>query len=379
MGQQYENLTPGQDLSSVGDVPFVGWVIDATTCISKGCSIHGSHSLHDVVAHSKAQANTGSIRNISISITPGADVSSIEQIAGKLEYSSLLPGQMISIPIKVRLRSLAFRLLCIPSPQSPHRSVTEAITDLELTLGEHLSELFRVQVQYSHSMFPENTTLVAQESCWLRRTLECRKARGDDSRRESVFECVVQRQLALSLAGLGPPTDALNALETEFDGKPVPIYCSKFVEAVKHRLRHRILQAPARPSPNLAAETDSHEAELQELEDEKQRHEPDTDDSPATVVRRRIAHTTNTELHDTARRIWQHIRKTSKPERDICDEIEPDLGRAQESDARMEEIRRMALRNRRKMSTETLKSLARDYTRFSSELGGVDERGDDVD
>jgi hypothetical protein len=250
---------------------------------------------------------------------------------------------------------------------------------LELTLGEHLSELFRVQVRYSHSMFPENTTLVAQESCWLRRTVKRRVAPGDDGRSKSVFECVVQRQLALSLASLRPPINALNAIEIEFDGKPVPIYCSKFVEAVKRRLRHRILQSPARLDPNLAIENDSYEAESRDFIDEGQRGELDTDDSPATVLRRRTVYTPDMELHDTARRIWQHIRKTSKPEREICDEIEPDLARAQESAARIEEIRRMALRNKRKMSTETLKSLARDYTGFSSELGGVDELSDDVD
>ncbi|RDI80311.1 hypothetical protein Vi05172_g9681 [Venturia inaequalis] len=376
----YSARSRDRDYSFVGEVAHAGWVIDATTCVSRGCNLHGSHSLHDIVAHAKAQANTGSITNVSISITPGANVSSIVEIVGKLDYSILLPGQIISIPIKVRLKSLACRLSHVPLPLSPRRSVTEAITDLELTLGEHLSELFRVQVRYSHSMFPENTTLVAQESCWLRRTLKRRAARRDDTRRESVYECMVQRQLALSLAGHGPPIDALDALDAEFDGKPVPPYCSKFVEAVKDRLRHRISQSLFRPASVVDNEDDSYEAQLQEFVEERELRELDTDDSPATVVIRRIIHTPDMELHDTARRIWQHIRKTSKPEREICDEIEPEESVGQVSNARMEEIRRMAMKNKRKMSTETLKSLARDYTRFSTELGGVDElSSDDVD
>ncbi|TID16532.1 hypothetical protein E6O75_ATG11650 [Venturia nashicola] len=369
-----------RDYGSIGEVAHPGWVIDATTCVSRGCNIHGSHSLHDVVAHAKAQTNTGSIANIGISITPGANVSSIVEILGKLDYSVLLPGQIISIPIKVRLKSLACRLSHVPLPSSSRRSVTEAITDLELTLGEHLSELFRVQVRYSHSMFPENTTLVAQESCWLRRTLKRRVARGDDTRRESVYECMVQRQLALSLAGHGRPIDALNALETEFDSKPVPPYCSEFVGAVKDRLRHRISQSPFLTACVDDTEDDSYEAQLQEFVDGRERQELDTDDSPSTVVRRRIVHTPDLELHDTARRIWQHIRKTSRPGREIGNEMEPDEMVGQVSNAQIEEIRRMAMKNKRKMSTETLKSLARDYTRFSTELGGVDElSSDDVD
>ncbi|QDS67915.1 hypothetical protein FKW77_008507 [Venturia effusa] len=357
-----------------------GWVIDATTCVSRGCNIHGSHSLSDVVAHAKAQTNTGSITTVSISITPGTDVSSIVEVVGKLEYSMLRPGQIISIPIKVQLKSLACRLSHVPFALTPRRSVTEAITDLELTLGEHLNELFQVQVRYSHTMFPENTTLVAQESCWLRRTLTHRVARGDDARRETVYECMVQRQLALSLASHRPPTDALNALEQEFDSKPVPPYCSKFVEAVKDRLRHRIDRSLYRPRSVVDAEDDSYVAHLQEFVDERERQELDTEHSPATVVRRRIVHTPDMELHDTARRIWQHIRKTSKSEREMCNEMEPSEVRTQVSDARMEQIRKMALKNRRKMSTETLKSLALDYSRFSAELGGVDElSSDDVD
>lgn len=369
-----------RDESSIGEVSVTGWVIDATTCVSRGCNIHGSHSLYDVVAHAKAQANTGSVTNVGISITPGANVSSIVKIVGKLDYSAILPGQIISIPVKVRLKSLACRLSHVPLPLSPRRSVTEAITDLELTLGEHLSELFRVQVRYSHSMFPENTTLVAQESCWLRRTLKRRVARGDDTRRESVYECLVQRQLALSLAGHGRPIDALDALETEFDGKPVPPYCSKFVGAVKDRLRHRISQSTFQPASVDDKEDYSYEAQLQDFVGGRERQELDTDDSPATVVRRRIVYSPDIELHDTARRIWQHIRKTSKPEREICNEFEPEELAGQVSNARMEEIRRMAMKNKRKVSTETLRSLARDYTRFSTELGGVDElSSDDVD
>lgn len=379
MNQQHGTSFSQQERSAVRDGAYAGWIIDATSCVSRDCSLHGSHSLCDVVAHARAQTDIGAITNVAISITPGADVSSIDEVVGKLDYSVLLPGQMISIPIKVQLRSLACRLSHMPLPLSPRRSVTEAITDLELTLGEHLSELFRVQVRYSHSKFPDNTTVIAQESCWLRRTLKRRRAREDDSRRESVYECTVQRQLALSLAGLGPPADALNALEMEFDGKPVPIYCSRFVEAVKDRLRHRICQSSHYTILDLATESESYEEKLRKFVDERQRQELSTNNSPATVVRRRIVHTPDMELHDTARRIWQHIRKTSKPEREICDELELEDSRAQEPDARMEEIRKMVLRNRRKMSTETLKSLARDYTRFSNELEGVDELCDDVD
>jgi hypothetical protein len=380
--QQIEMATDDPDSSTAADVACIGWVIDATKCISQDCSNHRSHSLRDVVVHSKLQANAGTITNISILIHPGADVSTIEQIMGKLEYTTLLPGQMISIPIKVRLKSLASRIAFGSTPQqpgSPRRSVSEAISELELTLGEHLSDLFSIQVRYSHSLVPENTRLVAQESCWLRRVLAPRKARSDNSRVQSVFESVVQNQLALCLAGSGPPADALVALEAEFGSKPVPIYCSKFVDAVKRRLRHRIDQTSFTMSPGFVSGMHSYEVDLQIFVDERKRQEFATDDSPATVVRRRIRHVPENELQDTARIIWQHIRKSSKPEREICDEAERGNGATPESDAHMEEIQKMALRNRRKMSTDTLRSLARDYKHFSRELGGVGEDVDDVD
>jgi len=131
--------------------------------------------------------------------------------------------------------------------------------------------------------------------------------------------------------------------------------------------------------PLFLDEMKSYEAEMQDFVDERYRPELAADDSPATVVRRRIMHTPENESHDTARRIWRHIRKSSKPEREIRNELGRGDAIANESDAHIEEIRKMVLRNRRKMSTETLKSLARDYRHFSNELGDVDENVDDVD
>jgi hypothetical protein len=382
------------------------WILDAARCISEDCKVHRSHSLEDIVLHSKARANAGTIRDVSVSIESGPD-GVVEIIDGPLDFPTLLPGQMLSLLVKIKLKSLSPRLSYQERPtikEYSQRSISSAISELELTLGEHLSELFRVQVRYSHSFFPDNTRLVAEESCWLRRTLAPRRSiysgetQGDKNCSQSRFDCLVQKQLAICLSTGPVPLNALQRLEAEFSSKLVPGSCLKFVEAVKRRLRHRANQFPTHISMRLARSTENmpfwqpmaalspsyelepYEIELREMAEEQEQVRRPSPDSPATVIRRRPLQNSEAEVsHEEAQKIWRHIRKTSKPEREILEDSDASKIMLDDSDLQIEEIRMAALRNNRKMSTETLRSLAMDIRRVSGHLEDVDELDDDVD
>jgi hypothetical protein len=380
-----------------------GWVLDSAKCISGHCHKHRSHSLEDVLAYCRTQPQSGSISNISISFQARPDAV-IENILGDLDYPILSPGQVISLMVQVRLRALRPPFLRSHSPtsfgQSLPLSVSEAISDLEMTLGEQLSELFDVQVRYNHSLFPENTQLLANETCWLPRTLSPRRKHLDQD--DLVHEHVqvrssVQKQLALCLANLKNPEEAMESLEAMSCSNRATASCLKLIEKLREALRHRIgilasdtgseghtslghrspplspmlpLSLPSRGLSPLEVETQHRIHELEKL------RRPSYE-SPVTVVRRKLAPTPDIEAsNETARKIWQHIRKTSKPEGEFSQERLEARKKEEPTVRHIEEIKKTVLRNQRKMSAETLRSLARDIRHVSRGLGHFDEVDD---
>jgi hypothetical protein len=380
-----------------------GWVLDSAKCISGHCHKHQSHSLEDVIAYCRTQPQSGSISNISVSFHARPDAV-IENILGGLDYPVLSPGQVISLMVQVRLKALKPQLLQCDSPtsseQSSTLSISEAIYDLEMTLGEHLSELFDVQVRYNHSLFPENTHLLANETCWLRRTLSPRWKPSDHDGRVCEHVHVrssVQKQLALCLASLNNHEEAIESLKAMSSSNRATASCLELIDTLKETLRHMIhistsdIGSEGHPSPDHISPTPFSmpplytpcrglsplETETQARMHELERLHKLSPESPATVVRRRRAPTPEGEAsNETARKIWQHIRKTSKPKRGFSQERYAILETEEPTVQHIEEIKQTVLRNQRKMSAETLRSLARDIRYVSGHLGQVDEEND---
>jgi hypothetical protein len=383
----------------------IGWVLDAAQCITGHCRKHQSHSLQDVIAYCRAQPHSGSISNLSISFQPRPDAV-LENILGNLEHPILFPGQVISLMVQVRLKSLKPLLSRNDSPASSEnscaRSISEAISDLEMTMGEHLSELFDVQVRYEHSLFPGNTQLLAHDTCWLRRILSTRQKRSNKDLQDSVVRervhvrSSVQKQLALCLANLENPREALESLEAMFRSKRVTTSCLELIETIKGTLKYRndlsALEdgSYGQPSPNCGSTLLSpmlplspyhhlspYEAERQDRVSEIERRFKHSSESPATVVRRNVAAMPEVDAsNEAARKIWQHIRKTSRPKKELAEERTGYVEAQEHSLRHIEEIKKTVLRNQRKMSAETLKSLARDIRHVSGDLGDGDEVDD---
>jgi hypothetical protein len=269
------------------------YAVDSSPCLPDLCCTHCPNSLESVTAHRTTSLGLGVVSGISISFQPRPD-GVIKDVLGSTEYSGLLPGQTISLMVRVKLTSLAALLphqYSLNSPtQSISDSINEAISDLEMTLGEHLSELFDVQVRYTHSLFPHNTRLLVQETCWLRQILS-------------------------------PPSPFRGLLAT---GSPIQDHFNE-------------IERSCRPSS----------------------------DSPATVVHRRTEGRPDEE-DEIARKIWQQIRKTSRPDNQPVSEHDEETVRVH-IDPHIQEVRKTVQKNQRKMSVDTLRSLARDIRHVSGD------------
>jgi hypothetical protein len=354
------------------------WLLDSH--LADDTSALGTRSLADMILFSKSQRCIGSINNVLIKIHEGDDAL-IEEVLGSLSYSTLLPGQIISVAIRVRLESLAKRLSVgsIPPCRScSPPSVVDAISELELTLGNHLSELFEVQVVYSHTFFPVNTRLELRESCWLPRVLDV------STSVPAIFPCFdpmtrnvcVQKQLALCIASSLSPAQAIRKLNQQFANEILSDSMMDFLDALKRQLKHRdavlaemmlmeyaLRSGPSVGHPSMEGSETTHDAAV----DQYRGSNETANSTPATVVRRRLppVHQSFTDIDEgEARRIWQEIRRTSRR----GDHVIPsgEAGKAHQTVANaehaphIEEIRETALKHGRKISSATLRSLAKD-------------------
>lgn len=385
--QQTAGLKDHDDLQTGSS--HAGWLLDSSRCLGEDCDLHKSHSLVDIIMHAKSQAHAGSISNISIKIH-GSNDAAIEEVIGELTHATISAGQMISLAVRVRIESLARRHSVSSESSSPSRlSMLDAISELELTLGHHLSELFEIEVSYGHSFFPRNTRLTIRESCWLPRGLHASSLNSSLSARNAnaTHNTRVQKQLALCIAGSRPPAQALRELNEQFPPSGwLSEGVSNFLDALRRRLKHRAalfadvsfmdyLTAleytevfPQRPRRET-----SYGSVLDAMIDAtKLNDEEENDGTPTTIVRREIRDVQPSVATDEgeARRIWQQIRKTSKRgefaeplAQETSQEVEEEHTR---HEPHIMEIRETALKHGRKISTATLRSLAKDFRRLDS-------------
>ncbi|KIW04067.1 uncharacterized protein PV09_04885 [Verruconis gallopava] len=368
-----------------------GWLIDSTCCLASDCSSHRSHSLSDAILYSKSQANAGSVSNLSITINE-SDGAKIQEINGSLSYQTLLPGQMVSIPIRVQINPLDPRFSIGSNSEfgsSRHHSIVDAMSELELTLGNHLSELFEVHITYNHSFFPKSTRLEVRESCWLSRNLPSTTNEELDLQVRKDLSLLkrnprVQKQLALCKAAAKPPAEALLDLE-KVESETLSEGVKGFVDALKRRLRHRIalLGDPTfidyllssdylEKSRRTYNENITVEEYLKEVPNPLYTEDEKSLDTSTVFVWNHPRYSRSSAEADEgeARKIWQQIRRSSKwnkPSR-MPNEKAGENGdkHVDTYDPQIEGILETALRHGRKISTATLRSIIRDLRRSSS-------------
>jgi hypothetical protein len=177
-----------------------------------------ANDLAALISTARFASHPGTISNLFVDIIPGPETV-VEKIIGAKSLTKLLPGQSTSLLLKLRVKSvdeiIRNRNPEFFGPTDNVASLEDAFTDLEVILGELLRELVTVTISYKHSNFPDNTDLTVKEKCWIRRTSALqikRKGQGSGIERE-----MVQKALALALASRSKPQSGLRGLQRVFD------------------------------------------------------------------------------------------------------------------------------------------------------------------
>jgi hypothetical protein len=223
------------------------WLINATPAIrSLDDSIVRSKSvldsLQDMINFERAAVDAGEVTNVRIYVEPGKDAT-LDAVIGDLVYSALKPGQLIMIPVKVNIQPLMSPKDSLASRSSSQSSLSsaDAFAELEMMLGEVLSELFTVEVHYNHSFLPANTDVVAKETCWVLRTNSSAEYSTPSLELKKLNRCSqVHGHLAHSIASTKPRREALSKLNSTFGSAGLGSHCPEYLELLRAELKFQI-------------------------------------------------------------------------------------------------------------------------------------------
>jgi len=210
---------------------FNGWLLDtgstaAPPTFAERIDRLGSH-LHNIdslVSLERRMCNIGEIANLFLYIKAGSGAS-IEQVIGDLWYRALHPGQTISLMVKVKVKPIV--------------SSNDPLTNLEIMMGEVLSDLLQIELVHEHSLFP-GSDISTRITCWLLRHNDndhdhTAHERLRNERRSSW----IRGHLAYQQACARPHRDALNRIEKTLSRNDFR-HCHGYVRTLRDELAFQV-------------------------------------------------------------------------------------------------------------------------------------------
>ncbi|KAI9691962.1 MAG: hypothetical protein M1820_009670 [Bogoriella megaspora] len=256
------------------------------------------------------------------------------------------------------------------SEESPiGKSADSLIAELEAFLGATMTDLFSVEVRYRHPMLPASNKVWLQKTCSIRRT----SAECDWSLPEAVFGDPRNNAFEESVrnpAHYSPRHDHLHrdvkieasethSPEKEHGARRPTLDC-------KAQLHHSTETCAATNRsfvPNSRPNSASESLERISAEDTyfTPNATPTRSETPSSFDRMRAQ---TADSNDKARKIWQSMRRESRSwsrEDTRCHEnLSP-----QSLDARLKDIKRNAVRNKRSLGASTLRSMMNEFDGFN--------------
>jgi hypothetical protein len=340
---------------------------------------HGATMKEKIIAmldHARARTSPGRITNIRLS-TESADNSCIvEEVIGHDRAGVMTIGQGMQIMIRVR----------IDTEDVNATPKTDALfAELEGMLGIPAVTLVKVTMTYNHSLFPDDTlhksTVVCSlphrfpMSIWNDRSAE----RGPAQQPElQVYDKLIRsisasfhpkealqrlQQLPLPRTAGGNVSATLAAMKTELTHHVKVMSMHKISDSLPEYHQHLVSVSHDRGTAPISGErrTFSDQNHLATI--------TESPDSGKTIIHKKSHHNSvEDDADDAARKIWKDMRRDSKSTRDLLMMRSVTVSALSSRDEHLAEIQRQALRSKRSIGTDTLRS-------FSLGAGGSENHG----
>ena len=349
----------------------VAWRQIASPCTGRLITSNGfSASVKDRIAHllydARSRLLTGSITHVVIEVEAVDSCCSIEEVVGKQQFAVLSPGEVCNVLVKVNVKR------CMSSPTS----ITETLfAELENLLGVVTTELLKVTITYEHSIFPIDTTLRTTAVCelprydtssvWVNATLTTPLRSERYHAQSEVFQ-----KLLLCTSASRHPKNAIASLQSLQIPAAVGGNLLVLLESIKTELSYQLHVM------NMYKMTISSEEDVQYCNDgwtAKQTADafpettlvpaqqalvsiPESPDSGKTIIHKEHTSQPEEDENDAARRIWKNMRRDSKSAGDLLASKTNTMGVV--DDGRLAAIQKQALRSKRSIGTDTLRSLS---------------------
>lgn len=334
------------------------------------------NALRVLVCHSRVGHAVGSINDLALDLKAGPNCS-IEGVMGKSQFRRLQGGEVRTVLVKLRVKPP--EVIDCPMRDASRKTSTRTSHDLagelEQMLGASITTVLTVRLRYRHSMLPAQTICFAAAHCDIKRQIPKSTPQSPVLSYTATRSSLVHRRLANHVATHYKPSDALLALRTGFGPGE---YCSdspEYLEILDKELKYqsRIAQRLAMfDSPEKAPKLDNVNPSSNSIErfayipypkrDKPRDWIDGVSDQEVTLTGGTYGdvlshlegyHETKQIQPDEARKIWGDLRRMSK--------AKPNAGRGRvvslkPEDEKMRSIRELALRNKRSIGADSLRS-----------------------
>ena len=341
-------------------------------------SMSVSNRLRVLISQARSGKVLGSLTELVLEFWAGPDCT-IEGVIGKVEFTKLHPGEVFTALFKLRIRATTVEGYSLSRPATPRSEAlpdtNDVMSHLDKMLGTTDTKILTARLTYRHSLLPAGTTCSITTECHVKRVPPDPDQKPNPSKYSllQVRGCtvLVEKRLAYHLATQGSPRNALKNLQKEygdsFQFSACPDYVSLLAKELKYQARIverlEIDASPKKPSSVHTANSPSEKygQSSSGVENYKPQRYPSSDipieelfkAKPALAVLS-LKKSREQLRTDEARKIWGDMRKIKRPPNQTV------KGRSQSSqleEARREGIRELAIKNKRSVGSETLRSI----------------------
>lgn len=342
-----------------------------------------SNDLRALVALARLGRSSGLLSDLVLEVKAGPGCT-IEAVMGRSTFASLHAGEKRVALVKLKIgtipmiaSALSDRASDLTSPSSD-----DLLQELDIMLGQTSTRILTAKLRYKHSLLPADTHVSVRTEARLKGHTSLLEGKWSPSSPQrsgrSERQIEVHKHLVFHLATHHAPRDALTTLRDQFgdDGKQsvYPEYIKLVMEELRYQAhiseRFELEGATAsvnHPTPTKSAYSHFGEG-LFDVENYKPQDWitiPEDASRPNTAINRQKSLTGRSRTQketDEARKIWGDLRRNSRG-RIGFESLGIVGGRkviitSKGDEEKMRKLQEMALRNKRSVGADTLKSFA---------------------
>lgn len=358
-----------------------GWQIPATWPAHSGVGVSPGDEgrllsqLRKVLSHARTGYLPGQLHELVIDVKPAANCK-IEDVIGRSEYTALGPGQVAQVFVKVKVPAFHQFLPKKGNARAAGDLMDNAeamLGELDALLGERIEDILHVEVRYKHNLLPEDATVSTRKVGTIKRHAAKSPWALPMARQQMKDEnklAQVQARIGFFLASSLEPQYALVALQQLYGDEAASSLCPVYLKRLAKELQYQVDIMKER-SPRAGNQSDYHPlagllvAVFRRTASGTSSHlnhsSPAVVRSPSgsetTLIKKYLNRRTPEGSRDEARKIWVEMRKVSRTEKskDRISETFADLAMSNEL---LSKIADTAIKNKRSVGADTLKSLA---------------------